>query len=43
MKTYQLEPPDLAVVSEIFSEVQVFHELKYESEWVFLSGIDPDE
>lgn len=28
MKAYQLELPDVAVVSEILSEVEVFHELE---------------
>jgi len=43
MKTYQFDPPDVTIVSEIFSEVEVFHELKNESKWMLPSGINPDE
>ena len=43
MKAYQLELPDVAVISEILSEVEVFHELKNERKWVLPSGINPDE
>jgi len=43
MKTYQFDPSDVAVVSEILPEVEVFHELENEGKWVLLGGIDPDE
>ena len=42
-KTYQLPPPDIAVVSEVLSEVGVFHELEDEGKWMLPSGINPDE
>jgi len=43
MRTYQLPPPDITVVSEILSEIEVFHELKYESERVLLCRVYPNE
>ena len=42
-KTHRFEPSDIAVVSEILSEVEVLHELKDESKWMLPSGIYSDE
>ena len=42
-KTYQLHSPDVPVVPQTLSEVQLVHKIKDESERVFASGIDPNE
>ena len=41
--TYQLHPPDIRVVSQMLSEVQLIHKLENKGEWVFTSRIDPNE
>jgi len=42
-ETYQLHSPDVWVVPQTLSEVQLTHKVKNESERVFVSGIDPNE
>jgi len=41
--THQLEPPGIAVVTEIPSEVEVIHKPKYKSKWMDPSRINPNE
>jgi hypothetical protein len=42
-KTYQLDPPDTAVVPDILSEVEVAHQLENKSKWMRQSGVNAYE
>ena len=42
-EAYQVHPPGVSVVSQIYSEVQMVHELENEGKWVFLGGINANK
>ena len=43
MELYQRTPPDTLIVLQILSEVEVFHEVKNESQWVLGGGVHSDK
>ena len=43
MDAYKLTPPNIHVAPEIFSEVEVIHEVEDESQWMLWRGIHSDK